>query len=103
MSKILITTNQVKSIELILQKLSQDRDVKEFEIMYNPIVKNLLIVRYKRYSTTEDGAIKLSIEYRSVNENGVITDATAEYGKEFYYALRDYVAIQLDNPSIEII
>lgn len=103
MSKILITKNQVKSIDIILQKLSQDRDVQEFDIMYNPIIKDILMIRYKRYSTTEDGGIKLSIEYRCIDRKGVITDCSENFGKEFYYALLDYVVIQLNNPSIEII
>jgi hypothetical protein len=103
MSKILITKSQVKSIDTILQKLSSDRDVQEFDIMYNPIVKEILMIRYKRYSTTEDGAIKLNIEYRCIDRKGIITDCSENFGKEFYFVLRDYIVIKLDNPSIEII
>jgi hypothetical protein len=71
--------------------------------MYNPIVKDVLMVRNKRYSTTEDGAIKLSIEYHCVDASGEIGDCAQRFGQDFYYALRDYVVIKLDNPSVEIV
>jgi hypothetical protein len=103
MSKIIITKDQVRSIENILLKLKNDRDVKEFEVMYNPIVQDILMIRYKRYSTTEDGGIKLNIEYHCVDRKGMISDCHENFGKEFYYALRDYQTIQLNNPSIEVI
>lgn len=103
MSSIIITKDQVKSIEIILTKLKNDRDVQEFDVMYNPVIKDILMVRYKRYSVTEDGGIKLSIEYKCVDRKGVITDCSENFGKEFYYALRDYQTIQLTSPSIQVI
>jgi hypothetical protein len=101
--KILITTEQIGTIHRIIKNLEGRTDIKELNIMYNPIVEDSVMIRYNSYFTTEDGAIKMDVKYICLDKRGLESNCVTKFGDSFYFVLRDYQPIKLDSPSIEII
>ena len=101
--RILITTEQIATTLRIVKSLEGRNDIKELNIMYNPLVEDSVMIRYNSYFTTEDGAIKMEIKYICLDKRGLQSDCATRFGDSFYFVLRDYQPIKLDSPSIEII
>jgi hypothetical protein len=101
--KILITKEQAMSIQGLLTNLSKRNDVKEFDVLYNPLLPKEFMVRHKSFFVTEDGGISIEIKYACVNRQGEVNDCQEMFGDGFYNVLRDYTVIKLTNPSIEVI
>jgi len=101
--KILIKYEQLEKIKDILIELTYRNDVKEFDIMYNPLMKSIFIVRFKSFYTTEEGAIGTEIKYLCIDPKGVASDCEKIYGDNLYIMLKDYSVIYLNNPLITVI
>jgi hypothetical protein len=101
--KILISKEQALTIQRLLVELSNRKDVKEFDVLYNPLLPKEFMVRFKTFFVTEDGGISIEIKYVCVNRQGVQSDCQELFGNGFYNVLRDYTVIKLNNPSIEVI
>lgn len=101
--KIIFSKEQLQQVVVLLKELDSRQDVKEFNIMYNPILPSQVIVRYKTHYTTEDGAIAIEIVYRCVDTKGNVKNCQELFGGDFYTVLRDYTVINLNSPSIEVI
>jgi hypothetical protein len=101
--KIVISKEQASAIQGILKELDKRNDVKEFNVLYNPLMPKEFMVRYKSYFVTEDGGIKIEINYVCVNRQGDKNDCQELFGEQFYNILRDYTEIKLTNPSIQVI
>lgn len=101
--KIIIKYEQLKKIKDLLEELNLRNDVKEFEVMYNPILTDIFIVRFKSFYTTDEGAIGTEIKYLCVDPQGNAMDCQEKYGENLYTILRDYSTINLNNPLITVI
>lgn len=101
--KIVISKEQASAIQGILKELEKRNDVKEFNVLYNPLMPKEFMVRYKSFYVTEDGGITIEIKYVCVNRKGDKNDCQDLFGEQFYNILRDYTEIKLTNPSIQVI
>jgi hypothetical protein len=98
-----MTKEQGATIQKLLMQLEQRKDVKEFDVLYNPLLPKEFMVRYKSFFVTEDNGISVEIKYLCVNRKGEQTDCQELYGEGFYNVLRDYSVIKLNNSSIQVI
>ena len=101
--KLLISKEQALTIQGLLAQLSKRNDVREFDVLYNPLLPKEFMVRYKSFFVTEDGGISIEIKYVCINRQGDKNDCQELFGDGFYNVLRDYTVIKLTNPSIEVI
>jgi hypothetical protein len=101
--KIVITKEQAFAIQATLKELDKRNDVKEFDVLYNPLMPKEFMVRYKSFYVTEDGGINIEIKYVCVNRQGDKNDCQDMFGERLYNVFRDYTVIKLTNPSIEVI
>lgn len=101
--KILFTSKQITTIQNILVRLEARKDVKEFDVMYNPLLPKEPIVRYKCVYTSPDGGVGFDIFYICIDSNGTQQDCLDAYGDNLYLMIRDYTPINLDNPNIQVI
>ena len=101
--KMIFTIAQMTKIQNILISLDERRNVKEFDVMYNPLMPKEPIVRYKSIYTGEDGGVGIDIYYICVDEKGNEKDCVTSFGDSFYLMLKDYTPISLSNPNIQLI
>lgn len=101
--KILIKIEQLKKIKEILEELNSRNDVKEFEVLYNPLLKTTIIVRYKSFYTTDEGAVGVEIKYVCIDQLGNSSDCEKVFGDNLYSMMKDYSPISLNNPLITVI
>lgn len=101
--KIIFTNKQMVTIQNILLTLEKRKDVKEFDVMYNPLMPKESIVRYKCLYTSGDGGVGIDVNYLCVDSDGNQSNCQKKYGDALYLMLRDYTPIKLSDPNIEVI
>ena len=101
--KMIFSIKQINKIQSILKNLEVRLDVKEFDVLYNPLLPKEPIVRYKCVYTSVDGGVGMDIYYRCIDRNGNESDCMAKYGDSIYLMLKDYTIIRLSDPNIEIL
>lgn len=98
-----MTQEQLFAIQNLLRELESRKDVKEFDVMYNPLLPKQIMVRYKTHFITEDGGVSFDVVYACFDRQGDKGDCQEMFGDSFYSVMRDYTVIKLDNPSIQIL
>jgi hypothetical protein len=71
--------------------------------MYNPLMKDIFVVRFKMFYTTMDGVVGVQIQYSCIDKLGIESKAEDMFGTNIYAVLRDYTSINLSNPLIQVI
>lgn len=103
MKKILLTTEQLVGIKKAIESVKSQNEVSEIDVMYNNLIPDNVIVRFKEFYTHEDGIVATEVNYICVDKLGIQADCFTKYGVELYQMLKDYSVINLQSPLIQVI
>jgi hypothetical protein len=103
MEQIIISFEQLKSIESFLSDLKSNKYVENISILHNQFIPEYVVVRVAETEIGDNGGVGTSIKYYCFNQQGVKNDCLNEFEKSFYSLVRDFVPINLKAPNVKIV
>lgn len=103
MEQVIVTVEQLKSIESFLSNLKSNTYVESVMILHNQFLPDFVLVRVAETEIGDNGGVGTKVQYHCFNQQGTKNDCLSEFGKEFYNTVRDFLPINLKSPNVKIV
>lgn len=97
-----VSVQQIQTATKICQKLATNANADNPVFLFNPLMKDVIILRYKQVYVTEDGGVGSDIFYTGIYSSGNTFDFANKYGDQLYLVLKDFTPFVMDINKITL-